>query len=475
MRLLALSFVLAAVMAAPAQSRRAQQAAPPQGSVAGPAASGVERTVKELFDDANGYLKAKAAEYEAKKVPFSEKLLTQARQEQRQLAAKYAALAGERTGLAGDDLYYLGMLHWIAVNLDGTVEALWKYINDAAADPARRQTARSIVTVVLSKQKKLDEAEALLAAYLKNEPTKLTELARMQGELAKAYQSQKDFARMAPHAEEDYKAAKLLLSDATSRARGLDEVLDAGMLVFEAYRDGGDQKKADAALDDMQQTALDAGSPSFYFYAVDRKVKFLIDTGRKPQALTHYAAAIAAADGFRSKELQADAATRLKKREKHYKLLGDTAPELPLADQWFPGERRTLASLRGKVVLLDFWATWCGPCFEAFPTLIELHQEHARQGLEILGVTRYYGMVNGMPADPQSEAEFLKRFRVREGLPYDLVVARDQSMQHLYGATGLPTAVVIDRKGVVRYIESGTNPTRLFELREMIERLLAEK
>ena len=148
---------------------------------------------------------------------------------------------------------------------------------------------------------------------------------------------------------------------------------------------------------------------------------------------------------------------------------------MPLADQWFPGEKRSLASLKGKVVLLDFWAMWCAPCLDAFPHLIEWHQDFAGEGLEILGITRYYGNVNGMPADHAAEVAELKRFRVRERLPYDFVVGDGQAMQLMYGATGLPTAVLIDRKGIVRYVETGTSSSRLEQIHEMIVKLINEK
>ncbi len=474
MRLISLFLILFLEVGTFAQSGRVPSAATPDQTET--AVSGTELTVKQMFDEANGYIKAKATEYDTKKVPVSERLLSQARLEQRQLAAKYAATVAQRKSPAGDDLYYLGMLHWIAENLDATSENLRKFIAFENAPADRRQSARAIVVTVLAKQKKFDDAEMLLAEYLKSEPVKLSERARMEGELAKAYQAQKDFVRMAHHADEGYKAAKMLLKEASSRARGLDAIFDAGMLVYEAYRDLGNQKNAEAALEDLRVTAASASSPDLYYYAVDQKIRYLIETGRKPQAQEYYMTSLIRAEkAFGVASLQADVVSRLKKREKHYKLLGETAPELPMVDQWFPGKRQSFADLKGKVVLLDFWATWCGPCFQAFPSLIEWHQDFKGEGLVILGVTRYYGLVNGLPADHPSEIEDLKRFREAEKLPYDFVVAADASFQFLYGGTSLPTAVLIDRKGVIRYLESGTSTARLVQIREMILKLLAEK
>ncbi len=476
MRFFVLILFLISAFPAFAQSGRIASATAPVQSITPSNGQRVDLTVKQMFDDANGYVRAKFAEYSTKKIPYNEDLLERTKLEQRQLAAKYATKTAASKTLAGDDFYYLGMLNWIALNLDGTIENLRKFIASETAAADRRQTARSIIAVVFAKQRKPDDAEAILAEYLKTEPAKLTERARMEGEIAKAYQAKQDFVRMAPHAEEAYKAAKALLKDAASVARGMDEILDAGMLVFEAYRDGGNQKKADDALEDMRLTAATVGSSSFYYYAVDKKIQYLIDLGQKSAAMEYYLVSlINAGKDFTAKPLQNDVISRLKKKENQYKVLGERAPEMTSVDQWFPGTRKTFAEMKGKVILLDFWATWCQPCIEAFPAVKEWHQDFGRDGIEILGITRYYGEAEGLKVDNEAELAYFKRFRDKHGLPYDLIVSRDQGIGMQYGVTALPTTVIIDRKGIIRYIETGTSPTRLEEIRAEIEKLIAEK
>ena len=433
-------------------------------------------SVKQMFDEANAYNKTKFAEFELKKIVYSEKMRLQTEREQRRFAAKYAAIAVLRSNLTGEDLYHLGLLHWIAENFDGTSETLRKYIlmDDAVAEKA--QTARSIVAVIAAKQKKFDQALSFLAEYTKKQPVKLSERTRMESEIAKAYVAEKKFAEATPHAADAYRFSKIILQDGARTKRGLDEVLDNGLLLHDCHKKLGNLKEADETLDDLRKVGATMGSASLYFYAADKLITYRIETGRKPLALeTYQALLIQAGKDLPLKPSQDEAVKALKKREKQYRLLGEIAPEMTTIDKWFPGKPQTLFELRGKVVLLDFWATWCGPCFDAFPSLAEWHRDHKGDGLVVLGITRYYGRADGFNVDNPNEIEFLKRFKARHDLPYDFLVAKDQASHQLFTATGLPTALLIDRKGVIRYIESGTNPSRIEEMREMMLKLLAEK
>ena len=453
--------------AAGAQSRRVPPAAPDAGGV---------RAVKEMFDEANAYRKIKYEEFEAKKIPVNERLRLQTEREQKHLAAKLAATATTRTELKGDDIYYLALLHWIAENLDGTSETLRKYLAAEGRTPERSQTARSLLAVVAAKQKRFDEAAATLAEYLKNEPAKPSEKLRMNSEIAKGHLAAGEHAKAVPFAAEAFTISRSLIADPTLRSVGLDLVYDNAMVLFDAQRRSNEVAGAEATLEELRKTAASLGNSVYFHLAADKLINYRIETGRKPLALETYLTMLIAAgkelplDGQRK-----DAFERLKKREKHYKLLGEAAPELGVVDKWFPGSPLKIADLKGKVVLLDFWATWCAPCFEAFPSLAEWHEDLADEGLVILGVTRYYGRDESRPVDEAGEIAFLERFRSKHKLPYDFVVAKDLSTQLLFGATALPTAVLIDRKGVVRYIEAGTSSSRLVELREMILKLLAEK
>ena len=471
MRFICLIILLALPLSVSAQSGRVG----PANSVQTPQASESGKSAKELFDEANSYNKTKFAEFEQKKVPVSDGLIQQTQRERKQLAAKYAAMVGSRTDLSSEETYYLGMLHWVADNLDGTREAFTKYLTGSDLPPEKAQDARAIVAVIYARQKQFETAEKTLSDYLRNSPVRLTQRAQIEKEIARGLFGRGDASQAVTHAEGAYAAYKAIAADAASREKFIDEVTDSGFFVFKIYRQQDLRDKADAALEDIRSTAVKLQAPLLWYLVTDRQITYQIETGRKPQALALYnSALLQLGKDFSVANVQTDLARKLKKREAHYKLLNEPAPELTQIDQTFPAEKAALADLKGKVVLLDFWATWCAPCIEAFPKMLEWKQNFAPQGFAILGVTRYYGAAGGYSSDSQVEADLVKRFATAHGLTYQIAIAKDEANHKIYGAGVIPTAVLIDRKGMVRYIETGTSPYRLDELREMIEKLLAE-
>ena len=150
---------------------------------------------------------------------------------------------------------------------------------------------------------------------------------------------------------------------------------------------------------------------------------------------------------------------QVRDRSAQVELIGEPAPAISVKD-WIIGEQVALGDLKGKAVLLEFWATWCKPCQEMFPKLKQLHEQNAGRDLNIVAITRHY-MAYG--ATQEAKAEELKLIRAvitKHGVSFPVGVAEDERLQAVYGANGLPTVVLIDRQGIVRY----AGPSRRFSV-----------
>jgi cytochrome c biogenesis protein CcmG/thiol:disulfide interchange protein DsbE len=134
-----------------------------------------------------------------------------------------------------------------------------------------------------------------------------------------------------------------------------------------------------------------------------------------------------------------------------------TAPDFALKDG--DGKTVRLSDYRGKVVLLDFWATWCGPCKTEIPWFIEFERKYKDRGFAVLGVS--------MDDDGW---DVVKPFLKRIGVNYRVVMGNEQTGDLYGGIEALPTAFLIDRQGRVAIEHVGLSSRREFE--DGIEKLL---
>lgn len=140
----------------------------------------------------------------------------------------------------------------------------------------------------------------------------------------------------------------------------------------------------------------------------------------------------------------------------------DAATDFTLRD--IDGKEVSLSGLRGKVVVLSFWATWCGPCKEEMPHLFEMHKKYGEQGLVILSIS----------TDDARSASKVKPFIVKMGYTFPVLLDRDSTVVGAYNpAKTLPYTVVVDRAGNVVHRVTGYNPGDEAALEQMLQPLLA--
>jgi len=144
----------------------------------------------------------------------------------------------------------------------------------------------------------------------------------------------------------------------------------------------------------------------------------------------------------------------LRDYQSRLKLVGQPAPEIAVKE-WISGEPTTLAALRGQVVLLEFWATWCKPCEQMFPKLNHLDKAYRARGLNVIALTRHYLAYRGTPEAQAEELALMRKMVNDHALTFRVGASEDEQTQDLYGAAGVPTMAIIDRAGIVRHFYDG--------------------
>lgn len=126
------------------------------------------------------------------------------------------------------------------------------------------------------------------------------------------------------------------------------------------------------------------------------------------------------------------------------------------------GETISLSKLKGQVVMLNFWASWCGPCRTEMPLMDQIYKKYSAAGFVLLGVN--------VDTDSSDAQKFLSKVPVSFPIAYD----RDSKVSKLYQVAAMPSTVFIDRKGNVRALHRGYNPGDENEYLSQIRSLIRE-
>jgi len=401
-----------------------------------------ELTAQIIFEEANGYLGKRYQEFNKKNLTYDPKVEAQVKKEQRDLALKNAAIL-ENRGLKGDDQYYLGLLYHIATNGDEALSAMQRYIGDHP-EGQKAQSARNVVVLYSVRKDKVADAVAAVDAYARHQPQNSEDRYRMEFVIADAFLRAKDYKQTAIHAEQMLVEARTFATKHKSEVSKRDDMLmKSTWLLADAYANSNRKELAVRALEGLRRMSMSLPSGNIYKMATVRLASLSPSTNLQKISDEMASAAF------------------------------EAPPELAVT-QWIDQSPVKISDLKGQVVLLDFWAPWCGPCRFTFPKLTLWHQAYKDKGLVILGVTKYFGYGDEGGLSKAEELVYLREFKKRNRLPYGFLVADSDKNNFSYGVFSIPMSFLIDRRGVVRFISAGANPDEIALLGKMIKKLVDE-
>jgi thiol-disulfide isomerase/thioredoxin len=276
----------------------------------------------------------------------------------------------------------------------------------------------------------------------------------------------------------DLPRAELLVADKRAQHGNTPEVLAALSWLARGAQADGLHDKAERWAEETQRLAVaalngqpvdtDANLVTAIGAAIEVQAQVAAERGQRSEAIA-----------FLERELEAYRNSSLVKRiQKNINLLtleGHAAPALNRSERIGPVDPPSMADLKGKVVVLFFWAHWCPDCKIEGPILAKLLDKYGRQGLTIVAPTQRYGYVaGGTKAAPAEEMKYIVQVR-DQFYPWMASVAVPVSTadHERYGVSSTPTMVVVDRRGVIREYHPGRMTEE--ELDRQIRLLIREK
>ncbi len=223
------------------------------------------------------------------------------------------------------------------------------------------------------------------------------------------------------------------------------------------YADGTPAERKDVAQTLIKQFEGNSDKLTFADFQLALQLAFLTEDDGIDQARATYSSLIKAFAGAENKQVAVQAPkfleNELKKIEKH---LGKM---MPISGKTVDGKDFDLKNLKGKVVLVDFWATWCGPCIQELPNIQQAYKKYHGKGFDVIGVS----------LDRSDDA--ITKFVEDRKLPWTSINIEDsKKLAAQYGVNSIPFPVLVDRSGRVVSLRA-----RGPQLDRLLERLMAEK
>lgn len=402
-------------------------------------------TASEMFANVNTYVADRVRELRSEGRSINRDRVESIERERVNLAKRYAAELVRRGNSDPEDSYYLGRLYLISGDDQKALDALNKFLDSSgpAVEGETIQLARAQVVVLASKRKDMAMAVSVFESWKNSSPISNAQRSVMKDHIALGFYRAKDYDKAINYGENAFEVLKDTESRTLAEKKAKEKVyMNLVEVLAMSYRRNKDRDRALDILAEARARSFTLPSANLY-----RRVMSFVS-----------------GSGFSEKRL-------MQKLESYP--VADPAPEIEV-DDWIGQEPATLDSLRGNVILIDFWATWCGPCIATFPRLREWHRKYSESGFMIIGVTQLWGTANQRRVTPEEEMEFLNEFKAKHKLPYGFAVTPKNEYESKYGIEAYPTVVLLDRQGVVRYIGIGAGKEEISNLEDMIKKLLKE-